>query len=77
MGKQHETIPNEPEETPLQPDRTEVEQPNDPKVPEVPQEAPQNDRRRFPGNLPNRRSGLTRPGRILIKQKFKLLAHYF
>ena len=33
MGKQHETIPNEPE----------VEQPNDPKVPEVPQEAPQNE----------------------------------
>lgn len=30
MGKQHETIPNEPQETPVQPGRAEVKQPNDP-----------------------------------------------
>jgi len=43
MGKQHETIPNEPLETPVQPDRSEIQQPNDPQTPKTPQEAPQNE----------------------------------
>jgi hypothetical protein len=42
MGKLHDTIPNEPQETPVQPSRPEVQQPNDPQSPSVPQEAPDN-----------------------------------
>jgi hypothetical protein len=40
MGKQHETIPNEPQEAPVQPTRPEVQQPDDPQGPPVPREAP-------------------------------------
>ena len=40
MSKKHQTIPNEPEEMPAQPNRPEVEQPNDPKTQEVTEESP-------------------------------------
>jgi hypothetical protein len=40
MSKKHQTIPNEPEEMPVKKDKPEIEQPIDPKVPEVPQENP-------------------------------------
>ena len=43
MGKQHDTIPNEPQEAPVRPSRPEVQQPNDPQGPPVPQEAPENE----------------------------------
>jgi hypothetical protein len=43
MGKQHETIPNEPKEAPLQPSRPEIQQPSDPQVAPIPQEAPPNE----------------------------------
>jgi hypothetical protein len=45
MGKQHETIPNE---APVQPSHPEVQQPNDPQGPSVPQEAPQNEPQEVP-----------------------------
>ncbi|MBB5395410.1 hypothetical protein [Mucilaginibacter sp. AK015] len=40
MSKKHQTIPNEPEEMPVKKDRPEIEQPVDPKAPEVPDESP-------------------------------------
>ncbi|MGN6178399.1 MAG: hypothetical protein ACTHNW_04420 [Mucilaginibacter sp.] len=43
MGKQHDTIPNEPQEAPVRPDHPEVQQPGDPQGPPIPQEAPQNE----------------------------------
>jgi hypothetical protein len=43
MGKQHETIPNEPQEAPVQAPQPEVQQPHDPNGPSVPQEAPNNE----------------------------------
>ena len=48
MGKQHDTIPNEPQEAPVQPSRPEVQQPNDPRGTSVPQEAPQNEPQEVP-----------------------------
>jgi hypothetical protein len=48
MGKQHNTIPNEPQEMPVRKDEPEIKQPNDPKVPEIPQEDPQ----RIPDEIP-------------------------
>ncbi len=48
MGKQHETIPNEPQEAPLQPSHPEVHQPNDPQGPSIPQEAPPNEPQEIP-----------------------------
>ena len=48
MGKQHDTIPNEPQEAPVQPTRPEVQQPNDPQGPPVPQEAPPNEPQEVP-----------------------------
>ena len=40
MGKQHQTFPGEPEEMPDKKRQTEIEQPNDPKEPGIPQENP-------------------------------------
>jgi hypothetical protein len=40
MGKQRNTIPNEPQEMPVRKDAPEIRQPADPKVPEIPQEDP-------------------------------------
>jgi hypothetical protein len=40
MSKKHETIPNEPEEMPVKKEQPEIQQPNDPRTPEVPQESP-------------------------------------
>ena len=48
MGKQHETIPNEPQESPVQPQRPEIQQPNDPQGPAIPQEAPPNEPQELP-----------------------------
>ena len=48
MGKQHDTIPNEPQEAPVQPSRPAVQQSNDPQGPSVPQEAPQNEPQEVP-----------------------------
>jgi hypothetical protein len=48
MGKQHETIPNELQEAPVQPPKPEVQQPKDPSRPSVPQEAPQNEPQEIP-----------------------------
>ena len=48
MGKQHETIPNEPQEAPVQQPQPEVQQPIDPMEPSVPQEAPQNEPQEVP-----------------------------
>jgi hypothetical protein len=48
MGKQHNTIPNEPEEMPVRKDEPEIKQPADPKVPEIPQEDPD----RIPDEVP-------------------------
>lgn len=48
MGKQHDTIPNEPQETPVQSPKPEIQQPNDPRVPSVPQEAPDNQPQEVP-----------------------------
>jgi hypothetical protein len=41
MGKQQNTIPAEPQEMPVWQDELEIRQPSDPKVPEIPQEDPQ------------------------------------
>jgi hypothetical protein len=38
--KKHETIPNEPEEAPVMPEKPGVNQPSDPKEPQIPQELP-------------------------------------
>jgi hypothetical protein len=38
MGKQHQTFPGEPEEMPDEKLKPEIEQPNDPKQPEIPPE---------------------------------------
>ncbi|MEO3407552.1 hypothetical protein AAFN85_26780 [Mucilaginibacter sp. CAU 1740] len=43
MGKQHETMPNEPQEAPVQQPQPEIQQPKDPGTPEIPQEAPNNE----------------------------------
>jgi hypothetical protein len=43
MGKQHDTIPNERQEAPVQPNQPEIQQPNDPQGIPIPQEAPQNE----------------------------------
>jgi hypothetical protein len=48
MSKQHETIPNEPQESPAQPGKPEIEMPRDPKTPDIPKEAPQQEPREVP-----------------------------
>ena len=48
MGKQHDTIPHEPQEMPVRKEEPEIKQPNDPKVPGIPQENPE----RIPVELP-------------------------
>lgn len=48
MGKQHNTVPNEPAEFPVQPEKPEIQQPSDPGEPQVPEEAPEN----IPNELP-------------------------
>ena len=48
MGKKHTTMPDEPEEFPLEPKRLEIKQPNDPVDPKVPEEASEN----IPPELP-------------------------
>jgi len=53
MGKQHETMPNEPQEAPVQSTQPEIQQPNDPKGPVIPQEAPANEPVEVP-QQPNR-----------------------
>lgn len=40
MGKQHETIPNQPSETPLEWGNPEVLEPQDPGTPTMPEEKP-------------------------------------
>lgn len=40
MGKQHETIPNEPQESPVRPLAPEIQRPGDPQEPQIPAEAP-------------------------------------
>jgi hypothetical protein len=52
MGKQHETMPNEPQETPVQADKPEIPRPSDPNGPSVPQEAPQNEPQEMPKPAP-------------------------
>lgn len=52
MSKQHETMPNEPEESPAQPGKPEVELPRDPKTPDIPREAPQHEPREMPQEPP-------------------------
>ena len=41
MGKQHDTFPDKQPEMPAPKETPEINQPNDPKEPEVPQEDPQ------------------------------------
>ena len=48
MGKQHNTIPNEPQEAPVPPEKPDVQQPTDPHTPEIPQEAPDNEPQEVP-----------------------------
>ena len=48
MSKQHNTIPNEPQEMPEREDTPEIKQPTDPKVPEIPPEDPD----RVPDEIP-------------------------
>lgn len=48
MSKERETIPNEPEESPVQPGKPELELPRDPKSPGIPKEAPQHEPRELP-----------------------------
>jgi hypothetical protein len=43
MSKEHKTILNEPEESPVQPVKPEVELPRDPQSPNIPKEAPQHE----------------------------------
>jgi len=38
MGKQHQTIQNEPQESPVPNQKTEIIQPNDPNIREIPRE---------------------------------------
>lgn len=57
MGKQHETMPNEPQEAPFQPKKPEIQQPADPQTPEIAQEAPQSE----PTEVPQERPGIS-PG---------------
>lgn len=42
MPKKHTTMPNEPEEIPVQPERPEIRRPADPGEPQLPEEAPDN-----------------------------------
>lgn len=49
MGKQHETIPGEPQENPVRPGQPEIIPPKDPERPHLPQEAPD----RQPVELPS------------------------
>ena len=44
MPKKHQTMPGEPDEMPVQPERPDIQQPSDPGEPQTPEEAP--------GNLP-------------------------
>jgi hypothetical protein len=57
MGKQHDTMPNEPQEAPVRPQQPEIRQPNDPKAPDIPQEAPQNEPQEVP-RQPNPQPGI-------------------
>jgi len=52
MGKQHETMPDEPQEAPVQLERPEIKQPSDPGMPEIPREAPQNEPPEIPRQNP-------------------------
>jgi len=49
MSKQHNTFPNEQPEMPIPKETHEVNQPSDPKEPEIPQEDPQ----QMPEELPS------------------------
>ncbi|MCO5936370.1 hypothetical protein NAF17_12545 [Mucilaginibacter sp. RB4R14] len=40
MSKKHQTIPNEPEEMLIPKPQLEIQQPEDPKSPEIPKESP-------------------------------------
>ncbi len=42
MSKQHNTFPGEQQEVPIPEETPEIDQPNDPKEPEIPAEDPQN-----------------------------------
>lgn len=48
MKIQHQTIPDEPQEAPVQPDRPEVRQPADPGQIGIPQERPLNEPQEVP-----------------------------
>ncbi|TSJ36625.1 hypothetical protein FO440_22625 [Mucilaginibacter corticis] len=58
MGKQHDTIPNEPQEAPVQSPKPEIQQPNDPQGPTFPQEAPGNQPQEIPQQPDQGGSGL-------------------
>jgi hypothetical protein len=48
MSKEHQTIPNEQQESPVQPGKPEVELPRDPQSPNIPKEAPQHEPTEMP-----------------------------
>jgi hypothetical protein len=48
VSNEHQTIPSEPQESPLQPGKPEVELPRDPKTPDMPREAPLNETEEVP-----------------------------
>lgn len=50
MTKQHQTIPKEPEEAPVKPQKPEIEQPGDPGLPKAPEESPVREPEELPPN---------------------------
>jgi len=48
MSKQHQTLPGEPEEVPVQPENPEIKKPGDPHEPRTPEEAPQQEPKEIP-----------------------------
>jgi len=64
MGKQHDTFPGEQPEMPVPKETPEVNQPNDPKSPDVPQEDPQVVPNEFPPEENFPQGPATSPGII-------------
>jgi hypothetical protein len=52
METQHRTIPNEPQEAPVQPTQPEVRQPSDPGQAGIPEEHPVNEPQEIPDEVP-------------------------
>lgn len=66
MGKQHETMPNEPQEAPVRPASPEIKQPCDPAGPGIPTEAPYNEPVELPQQpAPQPEISPERPGSLL------------